>query len=111
MIILAAVKGSDKMRQRRSSLGFTVLELLLVAAVVGLIGLVGYKIYNTQKENDKVANNTDAILEQALAPNAAVPAISSANDLEQVEKTLADYDSSAQDDKDLSQLDSELAAF
>ena len=97
--------------KRTNGFGFTVLELLLVVIVVGLIGLVGYKIYNTQKENDKIANNTDAVLEQTLAPNAAIPAINNTADLEQIEKALAEYDSSSQDDEDLSQLDSELAAF
>lgn len=98
---------------RRNRLGFTALELVLALVIVGLIGLVGYKIYNTQKENDKITNNTEAVLEQTpTATNTAVPAaINSTSDLEQAEKALADYDSSASDDRDLTQLDSQLSAF
>lgn len=98
---------------RRNSFGFAALELALAAVIVGLIGLVGYKIYNTQKENDKITNNTEAVLEQMpTATNIAVPStINSTSDLEQAEKALAGYDSSSSDNADLSQLDSQLSAF
>lgn len=106
------MKGSSKMRTLRNNLGFTAVELVLVLVVVGLIGLVSYKIYNTQKENDRITNSTEAVLEQTPTASSSVPAtINSASDLEQAEKVLADYDSSSSDDQDLSQLESELSAF
>ncbi len=105
-------KGKNRMSVRQNKLGFTALELILVLVIVGLIGLVGYKIYNTQKENDRVTNNTEAVLEQTPSANISVPAtINSAGDLEQAEKALAGYDSSSADDEDLNQLDSQLSAF
>ncbi|MBI2007937.1 prepilin-type N-terminal cleavage/methylation domain-containing protein, partial [Candidatus Saccharibacteria bacterium] len=94
------------MSVRQNKLGFTALELILVLVIVGLIGLVGYKIYNTQKENDRVTNNTEAVLEQTPTTSSSVPAINSASDLEKAEKALAGFDSTSADDEDLSQLDS-----
>ena len=105
-------KGKNRMSDSRNKLGFAALELVLVLVIVGLIGLVGYKIYNTQKENDRITNNTEAVLEQTPTASSSVPAaINSAGDLEQAEKALAGFDSSSADDEDLNQLDSQLSAF
>ena len=96
--------------------GFAFLELVLLLVIVGLIGVVGYTIYNTKKENDRIANNIDGALEHTPVTSSEVKAavpdkIDSASDLNQAEKALAAYDTSRLDDSDLSQLDSQLSAF
>lgn len=98
--------------QRLNKSGFTIVETILALVIVALIGLVGYKIYNTQKENDKITNNTEAVLEQTPTQSNDVPqVINSANDLEQAEETLDSYNASSDDNKDLSDLEAQLLAF
>jgi len=100
------------MSYQRNKLGFTVVETVLVLVIVALIGLVGYKIYNTQKSIDRVTNDTEVVLESPISTNAKEQStINSASDLKEVESSLEELGASTEDDKDLSQLESELSGF
>lgn len=89
----------------RSVQGFTVLELVLLLVIVGLVGTVGYKIYNTNSKLDETLNNTEAVL------NTPQSKASAQAELNQAEKSLTELDTSAADNEELNQLDSELSAF
>lgn len=91
--------------------GFAVLETLLLIIIVALVGVVGYKIYNTNKSLDRTTRDTEAVLEQPL-PDSKIPGtINTAGDLEAAEKALNDYGASGEDSNDLTQLESQLGAF
>jgi prepilin-type N-terminal cleavage/methylation domain-containing protein len=82
--------------------GFSVVEILIVVAVVGLIGFVGWKVYdNRQSDNSKQQAST----EQQDAD--AVPAVNGTSDLKESE----DYLNSQDIDKELdtTELDEALA--
>ena len=96
----------------RNNFGFTVAEAVLFLVIIVLVGLVGYKVYNTKNSTDKIADNTTAGSEQAATVDNSVPStINSTGDLDQAQRALDQYDSSGTDNNDLSQLDSELSAF
>lgn len=100
------------MRHRQNSFGFTVVEGLLILAIVALIGAVGYQVYNTKTSTDKIAENTTAGSEQAAVSSDGVPSsVNNAQDLGQAESALNSYSSTSDDNQDFSQLDSELSAF
>ena len=99
------------MHHRSNNFGFAVIELVLVLVAVALIGVVGYKVYNTQKSVDKSTNNTEAVLEQTPTASSGVSTINTAADLDEVQSSLDELDAGDDDNNDLSQLDSELATF
>ena len=100
------------MRRSRNQLGFTVIELVLMVAIVALIGGVGYKIYKTKKSVDRATNNTEAVLESPISTKAKEQStIDNAKDLNEAGAYLDELGSTSEDDKDLSQLESELGAF
>ena len=90
------------MRLRTNQTGFSAVEILIVAVVLGLIGFVSYTFYTRQ--NDKTA---DTITTSRDVP--AVPEITSTSDLDKASVMLdeADTDSSA----DSAKLDSQLQTF
>ncbi|MBI4033404.1 hypothetical protein HY379_00200 [Candidatus Saccharibacteria bacterium] len=99
------------MTKRRDSLGFTAVEAILIVVIAALIGLVGYKVYDTKNSTDKIASDTEAVVQQTPASNSVPGTINSAGDLDQAQKALDELDAASSDDEDLSQLDSQLSAF
>ncbi|HSX48334.1 MAG TPA: hypothetical protein VLF41_02425 [Candidatus Nanoarchaeia archaeon] len=83
----------------KSSRGFAALELVLVAAVLALVGLLAYRVYFQPK---------------AVTTNVSQPAstaeIKSTSDLDTAEKQMDNEQLDAKTD-DESKLDAELAAF
>lgn len=97
---------------KRNSLGFTVVEAFLIAIVLALIGIIGYKVYSTKIATDEAAYDTTAVSNQTTIPTASnVPVVNSSQDLDEAEKALDQSDSTASDDSDLSQLESQLGSF
>lgn len=96
----------------RRQYGFTALEALLILIIVGLVALIGYKVYNTKQVADKSANSAVSVIENTPVAESNIPStINTADDLTKAEKVLDDYDSSQTDNSDLTKLESELSAF
>ncbi len=92
----------------KNSSGFSAAELLIVVAVVGVLSLAGYVVYNRQQV--KTADNSYQNSQSNTAGDIpSAPAINSTDDLTKAEKTLDTV--SADDSKDDSQLDAETATF
>lgn len=97
------------MKISKNQLGFSAVEIVLVLAIVGLFGFVGYKVYSQQQT--KTADNSSQNVEQSATANdvPSAPQIKTTDDLTKAEKTL---DSTSVDgSNDSSQLDNELSAF
>lgn len=80
--------------------GFSLVEVLIVVALVGLVGVVGWKVY----DNGESTNNTTPAASQSKD---TVPAVNNASDL----KASEDYLNSQDIDKqlDTSEIDSALS--
>jgi len=83
--------------------GFHVIELALVLVVMGLIGVVGYKVMHSRSSNNNVANTTQSL------PSA--PAISQTKDLDTASSTIDELDTSTTNLNELSSLEQELNAL
>ena len=97
------------MRVSKNHAGFTILEALIIVAVVGILGLVGFNVYDRQQ--NKKADVATQTTQNTAANNDDIPSapvISKTEDLTRAEKTL---DQASLDSSDSSSLDSELAAF
>lgn len=60
--------------------GFTVVEAVILIAIVGLVGVIGWKVYDNSRAKDNVATTTTATDE--------VPTVTSASDLIDAEDYL-----------------------
>lgn len=96
------------MKLFKNSSGFSAVELLIVVAVVGVLGLAGYVVYNRQqvKTADSSYQNSQS---NTASDVPSAPAINSTDDLTKAEKTLDTV--SADDSQNDSQLDAETATF
>lgn len=96
------------MRIRNNQSGMAIVEAVLILVIVGLIGVVGYKVYSTKQNADESAVNSSAA--QAVTPAANVSKINSTADLDKAEQTL---DATNPDDStaDLDSMNSQLNAF
>lgn len=97
------------MKISKNQLGFSVVELVVVLAIVGLLGFVGYKVYSQQQT--KTADTPSQTTEQSATAKdvPSAPQIKTTEDLTKAEQTL---DSTSVDgSNDSSQLDNELSAF
>lgn len=66
--------GSGTKKNRRNQNGYTLIELLLVVAVISLIAVLGVKTYRDKSESDRVniaALNIQHVLESGIAYNVA----------------------------------------
>ncbi len=94
----------------KNNSGFSVVELTVVVAVVGVLGAVGFTVYDRQ-QNKKVDVATQTT-QNSQANNDDIPSapiINSTADLAKAEQTLDD--ASSEGSKDSAQLDAEIAAF
>jgi type II secretory pathway pseudopilin PulG len=94
------------MRTRSSQTGFSLVEITLAAAVVIIIGALGYVFYtnyqNSQTKADEASQATDT---------SEAPAITNASDLDTATKALDDSDLESNSSDDLSNIDKDLSAF
>lgn len=105
------------MRQLNSR-GFSALEGLLVIAVVVILGLVGYNVYNRQHKADDTATtasqpSTTSNGGSATASDVASgPSdIKSTSDLDKAAATLDQTDPGGSNNSDSSQLSSQASSF
>jgi prepilin-type N-terminal cleavage/methylation domain-containing protein len=90
------------MRRISSQHGFSIVETLLVVAVVVVLGLVGYKVYHRQ--HDTTATNSSQSTGSATANDvASAPEVKSTSDLDKAATTLDQTDPAASN-SDSSQL-------
>lgn len=87
--------------------GFSAVEGVIILAVVVLLGIGGYLVFNRQ---DSSKNQTASEQSSEAKDVPSAPEISSKSDLDEAETALDQADPSASN-ADASQLDSELSAF
>lgn len=90
--------------------GFALLEVIVVVVIVGLVALVGVKVYGAHQ--DKTANQTGVSQAenqaQLQAATASVPEIKSAADLDRASQVLDQNDPGAVNSNDSAQLDKDI---
>lgn len=99
---------------RTNQSGFSGVELAIVLAMVGVLGFVGYDVYNRQNTKMADSSNTSqtARAESPQATDVATaPSVNSTSDLDKASAMLDQTDPSGSNNTDASQLDSQLAIF
>ncbi len=99
------------MNLSKSRSGFSVVELIIILAVIGVLGFAGYRVYNSQDKKPATDTNSQAAEESPTANDVkSAPEIKTSDDLSKAEEALdqTDPDSS---NTDASHLDSEVSAF
>jgi len=91
----------------RSSKGFALLEAVAIVGIVGLIALVGVKVYGSHK--DKSAATTNSQSQQSAA--ATVPQVKTSADLDKASQVLDQNDPTTANSNDSAQLDRDSSAF
>lgn len=95
------------MRTRNNQSGFSVVELVIVLAVVVVLGFVGYSVYKSQ--NNKTDDTTTTSQSATASDVPSAPTINSTSDLDEAAIMLDQTDTSSSSDS--AQLDSELQSF
>jgi prepilin-type N-terminal cleavage/methylation domain-containing protein len=101
------------MHRNTSQRGFSIVETLLVVAVLVALGLVGYKVYNRQ-HNDSSSDQAATAQNSgsATASNvASAPAINSTSDLDKASATLDQTNPDSSNSSDAGQLTSQANSF
>lgn len=95
--------------------GFSIVEVLIVVAVVAVLSFVGYTVYDRQqvKTTDSESNTTQQITDQSSSATdvKSAPTINSTEDLDKAEAILDQTDPGGSNNVDANQLDSETSAF
>ncbi len=102
------------MKLRKLQSGFSVVELVIILAVVGVLAFVGYAVYNRQHNTTSTANNNSSqtVNDETKASDVPpAPVVSSTSDLDKASATLDKVDPGTSNSSDSSQLDSQLSAF
>jgi hypothetical protein len=92
---------------RKSQKGFAVVEILLVAAVLVAVGLIGYRVvsnHNTKASNENSTSVSDQ--SKTSTDNVTVPDINKTSDLDKAQATLNQSDNSTDDQHDSGALSS-----
>jgi Tfp pilus assembly protein PilE len=98
------------MKNIRQQTGFTIIEAVLILAVVVVLSGVGYLAYNNfvaHKTTDDTTANTTSHTD-ASGKSMAMPSISSTSDLDTAAKSL---DDTSFDNDGLSQIDNDAGNF
>lgn len=98
------------MTSRYSKKGFSVVEIIIVVAVVAIVGVLGVVGYNQWQAANKTTDTSGVVETQNAAADIAVPAVTTAEDLDTATKTLDDIDL-AEDSSDLDEIDAEATGF
>ena len=88
--------------------GFSVIEVVIVLAVVAVIGLVIYNVATRTQDANQNTQDTVSTAEPAALP--AAPEVNSTSDLDAASETLDKIDPD-QNDAGVSDVDSELSNF
>ena len=98
------------MRNHKKQSGFSIVEVAIAVAVVGLMGYVGYTAYSRMKDNSTSNDSAQVIKQNPIASDVpSAPEIKSTTDLVTAEKTLDG--TSVDSTGDTTQLDADLATF
>lgn len=91
------------MRLLKTKSGFAAMEIIIIVAVIGIVGGLGFAMYSGyQHKMAKTSEQTSV---------AAAPTITSVSDLESAEDFIAEMDIESGSEDDLATLEKELAAF
>lgn len=101
------------MKLAKSQSGFSVIELVIILAVVGVLGFVGYTVYNRQQDKKTTGNTSQSVNEESATASdvGSAPEIKSTSDLDRASATLDQTDPGGSNNGDASQLDSKLSTF
>lgn len=92
--------------------GFSVVELVIVIAVLAVVGAVGYTVKNRQTAVTTPVSSTSAVTGSAKATNVGTaPTIQTTSDLDTAAATLDQNDPGSTYNSDLGQLDTETSDF
>jgi hypothetical protein len=90
--------------------GFAIVEGILILVIVGLIGLVGYKVYNTRSYVNKQSQAPVTATPVSSNKLPTAPAVNSTKDLNSAEQSLSRLNTD-DSSSDLSQLDSQVSGL
>lgn len=79
------------MTMKRNNAGFGVVEIILVAVVVAIIGLIGYRVWDTTMSADTETTSQQPQTTQQSVENEA-PKIEKSEDLDKADSVLDDTD-------------------
>lgn len=94
--------------------GFALLELVAVVVIIGLVALVGVKVYGAHKDkalSNETTATTTASQTQVSSDQATVPQIKSATDLDKASQMLDQNDPDSSNASDSAQLDKDISSF
>ncbi|MBA3757551.1 hypothetical protein H0X09_01685 [Candidatus Saccharibacteria bacterium] len=92
--------------------GMAGLEILLIAAVVGLIGFVGYRVYDSGRTVDDQYNKNSSQNSQRNSDEVPLaPEVNSVEDLDAADKTLDQVHPENSHAADEAQLDGHMSSF
>jgi hypothetical protein len=95
------------MRLRTTQSGFAAMEMVILVAVVGVVGCLGFALYNGYQY--KIAHKGSDSSVASEVPT--TPTITTASDLDSATAVIDKTDVEASNTDDLSTLDSDLANF
>lgn len=98
------------MRLKGNQSGFSIVEIVIVLAVVGFTGLLGYTAYN-RIHDSKTASNQATVQPATASDVKSAPAIKSVSDLDSAQATLDQTNLGASSTTDANELDNEMSAF
>ncbi len=101
------------MKTIRNNFGFSAVEALMIVAILGVIGLIGYNIAMNTIYKDELVTNIGTIVKQQSKTATDVPQAQNINSVSDLQKAEEALDSIKLDetDADITQLDSHLSNF
>ena len=103
------------MKVHNNQSGFSIVELLIVVAVVAVWSFIGYAVYDRQqgKTTNPGSNTTQQTTNQSSTANdvKSAPEINSTDDLDKAEAILDQTNPNGSNNVDANQLNSKTSAF
>jgi prepilin-type N-terminal cleavage/methylation domain-containing protein len=94
---------------KKNIAGFSVVEVLIAVAVIGIFGGLGYVFYNQTQAPTTAVSNSSPATTPSVASDPMAPQINTVSDLTSAQQALDQ--SSTLDSSDSSQLDSNTSGF
>ncbi len=92
--------------------GFSVVEIALVIVLLGIVGFVGYRVYDANRDDSTTAETTTPTVDPAAATDVGTaPAVETASDLGEALEVLEATDPSGSNVTDADAIDSDVAGF
>lgn len=96
------------MTAARHQSGFSIIEVIIVVAIVALGGVLGYTYYSVQQKTASKDVSTQSAVATDVQP---APTVSGTSDLDVAATTIDQTDPETSSESDMSEFESELADF